>query len=281
MTNKTCLITGSSSGIGKATAFELAKQGCNLILLCRNKERGEEALNYISQVNPHGNHELYLADLSDFEDIRNCAGEIKSKHKQLDVLINNAGVFKSVRELNKNGIEIQFAVNYLAPFLLTNLLLDILKKADSARIITIGSISHYTGRMHFNDISFRKRYNGLIAYDQSKLALVLFTYELARRLQETKVTANCADPGRVNTHIGNKESQGIFKWLWILNKPILRSVESGANTLVYLAASDSCSKISGRYFKNCREVRSSKATYNKELARRLWDLSSEWTSLTR
>lgn len=280
MNNKTCLITGSSSGIGKETAFELSKQGFNLVLLCRNKKRGEEALNYISQVNHHGNHGLFLTDLSDFDDIRNCVADIKSKYKQLDVLINNAGTFQSVRKLNKKGVEIQFAVNYLAPFLLTNLLLDILKKTDDARIINIASISHYTGRIHLEDISLSKRYNGLKAYEQSKLALVLFTYELARRLQETNITANCADPGRVNTHIGNKESHGIFKWLWILNKPILRSVKSGANTPVYLAASDFGRKNSGKYFKNCKEVRSSKASYNEELARKLWDLSSILTSLT-
>lgn len=281
MKNKTCLITGSSSGIGKVTAFELSKQGFNLILLCRNKQRGEEAMNYISQVNRQGNHELFLADLSDFDDIRNCVREIKSKYKQLDVLINNAGTFQSVRKLNKDGVEIQFAVNYLAPYLLTNLLLDILKESDCARIINVASISHYTGRIHFEDISFiNSRYNGLKAYEQSKLALVLFNNELARRLKETNITANCADPGRVNTHIGNKESQGIFKWLWILNKPILRSVESGANTLVCLAASDSGRINSGKYFKNCKEVRSSKTSYNEEIARKLWNLSSRLTSLT-
>lgn len=280
MKNKTCLITGASSGIGKATAFELSKQGFNLILLCRNKKRGEEALNYISQGNQQGNHELFLTDLSDFDDIRNCVRDIKSKYKQLDVLINNAGIFQTIRKLNKNGIEIQFAVNYLAPYLLTNLLLDILKESDSAQIINIASISHYMGKIHFEDISFSKRYNGLKVYEQSKLALVLFTYELAKKLQETNITANCADPGRVNTHIGNKESHGIFKWLWILNKPILRSVESGAKTSVYLAVSDFGKKNSGKYFKNCKEVRSSKASYNEELARKLWDLSSELTSLT-
>ena len=280
MNNKTCLVTGASSGIGKATALELSKQGFDLILLCRNKERGEEALNYISQVNRQGNHRLFLTDLSDFDGIRNCVREIKSKYKQLDVLINNAGTFQTDRKLNKNGIEIQFAVNYLAPYLLTNLLLDILKKSDSARIINVASLSHYMGRIHFDDISFSKRYDGLRVYEQSKLALVLFTYELARKLKETNITANCADPGRINTHIGNKESHGIYKWLWILNKPILRSVERGAKTSVYLATSDFGGKISGKYFKNCKEVKSSKASYNEELARKLWDLSSKLTSIT-
>ena len=278
MKNKTCLITGSSSGIGKAIAFELSQQGYNIIQLCRNKKGGEEALNYISQGNRQGNHQLFITDLSDFDGIRNCAREIKSKYKQLDVLINNAGTFQSVRKLNNNGIELQFAVNYLAPYLLTNLLLDMLKKSDSARIINIASLSHYMGRIHFEDISFSKRYDGLRVYEQSKLALVLFTYELARKLKETNITANCADPGRVNTHIGNKESHGIYKWLWILNKPILSSVESGAKTAVYLATSDFGGKNSGKYFKNCKEVKSSKASYNEALALKLWDLSSKLTS---
>ena len=279
MANETCLITGSSSGIGKAIAFELSKLGFNLILLCRDKNRGEEALDYISRVPHPGNHELVLADLCDFESIKECIRTIKSKYKQLDVLINNAAVFRSDRKLNKNGIELQFAVNYLAPYLVTNLLLDILKKSESARIINMASTSHYPGRIHFEDISFTKRYNGLKAYEQSKLALVLFTYELARRLQGTNISANCADPGRINTHIGDKESDGIFKWLWILNKPILKSVESGAKTPVYLATSDSGKYNSGKYFKNCKEVKSSKSSYNEELARKLWDLSSKLTLL--
>lgn len=280
MKNRTCLITGASSGIGKVTALELSKHGFNIILLCRDKKKGEEAKKYISEVNKEGYHELFLADMSDFDEIRNCVRDIKSKYNQIDVLINNAGTFQSIRKLNKNGVELQFAVNYLAPYLLTNLLLDILQKSDDARIINVASISHYTGRIHFKDISFiNRRYNGLKAYEQSKLALVLFTYELARRLKTTNIKANCADPGRVNTHIGNKESHGIFKWLWILNKPILRSVETGARTLVYLTDSDTGRKNSGKYFKNCKEVRSSKASYNADLARKLWDVSSRLISL--
>jgi len=273
MQNRTCLITGSSSGIGKATAIELSRQGFNVILLCRNKNKGEEALNDVVQVNRLGHHELILADLSDMDDVRKCGIKIKSKYQQLDVLINNAGTFQSARKLNKDGIELQFAVNYLAPFLLTNLLLDILKTSTSARIINLASLSHYRGRMHFEDISFRSKYNGLKAYEQSKLALVLFTYELARRIRETTISVNCADPGRVNTHIGNKESSGIWKWLWILNKPLLKSVEKGAKTSVYLATSDFVKEHSGQYFKNCKEVRSSEASYNNELASKLWNLS--------
>ena len=168
----------------------------------------------------------------------------------------------------------------MGPFLLTQLLLDSLLKSENARIINLSSSSHYRGRIKIDDINFFNRsYNGLIAYEQSKLANVLFTYELAEILKDKGITVNCVDPGRVNTHIGDKYSSGIFKYLWILNKPLLVPVEKGASTSIYLATSKEVTETTGKYFKNSKPKRSSKRSYDKEMAKRLWLLSTELTEI--
>ena len=279
MKNKVCLVTGGNAGIGKATALGLAKLGAIVVLVCRNKSEGEKTIQTISEVSQTSGHKLLNADLSDFDSIRRCANDFKKQFNRLDVLINNAGAFYTKRQYTRNNVEMQFSVNHLAPFLLTNLLLEVLLKCDNARIINVTSFSHYFGKIFFDDLFFEKKYNGLRAYEQSKLANVLFTYELARKLKDTGVTVNCVDPGRVNTHIGNKNASGIYKFLWILNKPLLISPERGAETSIYLASSKEVDGITGKYFYKCKLKRSSKRSYDETMAKRLWKVSSEFTCL--
>ena len=280
MKNKNCLITGGNAGIGKATAIGLAKLGATVILLCKDNIKGEETLKELSKINNSEEHKLLIADLSNFNSIRKCVVEFERIFNKLDVLINNAGIFLTKLELTENNIEKQFAVNHLGPFLLTHLLLNSLLKSENGRIINLSSTSHYRGKIRFDDPNFLNRgYNGLIAYEQSKLANVLFTYELAEILKDKGVTVNCVDPGRVNTHIGNKYSSGIFKYLWILNKPLLVPVEKGAETSIYLAYSNEVNETTGKYFKNRKPKKSSRRSYDKDMAKRLWLVSAELTGI--
>lgn len=282
MKNKICLITGGNAGIGKATAIGLAKMGATVVLVCRNKVQGEETVQTLSKISEPNVHKLLLADLSDFDSIRACVDEFKKQFNRLDVLINNAGVFFTELQFTRNNIEMQFAVNHLAPFLLTQLLTDTLVKSGKTRILNLSSVSHYFGKIHFDDLFFEKRkYNGLKAYEQSKLANVLFTNELARILKDTEVTVNSIDPGRVNTHIGNKNASGIYKYLWILNKPTLISPERGAATSIYLATSKEVEHVSGKYFKRSKVKRSSKISYEETIAKRLWEVSAELTGMDK
>lgn len=282
MKNKICLITGGNAGIGRATAIGLAKLGSTVVLLCKDKLKGEETIKKLSEISESKQHKLLVGDLSVFQSIRTCVEEFEKHFDRLDILINNAGIFLTERQLIENRIEKQFAVNHLGPFLLTQLLLSSLMKSENARIINLSSTSHYFGKMRFDDLFFVKRkYNGLKAYEQSKLANVLFSYELARTLKDYGITVNCVDPGRVNTNIGNKYSSGILKYLWILNKPILVSVEKGSATSIYLATSKEVDEVTGKYFKNRKEKKSSKRSYDKKIAKRLWQISTELTGATK
>jgi NAD(P)-dependent dehydrogenase (short-subunit alcohol dehydrogenase family) len=202
MQGKVCMVTGSNSGIGKETALGLAQMGATVVMVCRNRARGEAAQSDIKTKS--GNHavDLLLADLSSQQSIRQLVENFKQHYTQLHVLINNAGVFMLTRRATVDGLEMMFAVNYLAPFLLTNLLLDMLKASAPARIVSVSSGAHEAGYIKMDDLQAERHYRPMRAYGQSKLALVLFTYELARRLEGTGVTANCLHPGFVATSIG-------------------------------------------------------------------------------
>ena len=278
MKNKICLITGANAGIGKTTALGLAKLGARVVMVSRNKEMGEEALKEIASESGNENIDLLTADLASFASIRKLAEEIRSRYDKLDVLINNAGIFMSELQYTEDKIEMQWGVNHLAPFLLTHLLMDTLKKASSARIVNVSSRVHFRGVINFDDLNMTSRYDGLKAYSQSKLANVLFTSELAERLQGTGVTANCLHPGGVRTHFVDKNASGIYKVGWILLKPFMISPSQGAETSVYLASSEEVEGVTGKYFDKCKPRRSSRISYDKDVAKRLWEVSEELTA---
>ena len=304
MKNKICLITGANAGIGKFTAMGLAKSGAKVIMVSRNKEKGQKALQEIVEKTGNNQVELLTADFASFESVKKLALEFLSKYNKLDVLINNAGTFFSELQYSKDGIEMQFAVNHLAPFLLTNLLLDTLKKSSSSRIINVSSKLHYRGSMDFDDLylkaqsaerlahgvlrhapcalrsAHKKGYDGLKAYCQSKLANVLFTYELSRRLEGTGITVNCLHPGGVRTGLANKNASGIYKIGWIFIKPFMISPVTGAKTSIYLASSNEVEGITGKYFDKCKPQRSSRISCDREIAGRLWEVSEELTGIS-
>ncbi len=277
MKGKVCLLTGSSQGIGKATAVGLARLGATLILPVRDLARGEAVLAEIRALGEKTDVTLMQADLSSQASIRKLAEEFLQRHERLDVLINNAGGINMKRQLSPDGLELTFATNHLGYFLLTNLLLDRLKRSAPARIINVASNSHLRGRIDFDDLQGEKNYEGWRAYGQSKLANVLFTYELSRRLAGTGTTANCLHPGVVATGFGH--NQGYLGVLVKLGAPFLMSPEKGARTTLYLATSPEVEGITGKYFVRCKQVRSSPASYDEEAARRLWQISAQLTNL--
>jgi NAD(P)-dependent dehydrogenase (short-subunit alcohol dehydrogenase family) len=278
MQGKICLVTGSTSGIGRVTALELAKMGATVVLACRDKSKGETTRDDIKAQNSNASVDMLLADLSSQQSVRQLARDFTDRYSRLDVLVNNAGGVFLRRSTTVDGLERTFAVNYLAPFLLTNLLLDTLKASAPARVVTVSSGVHQGAIINFNDLQGEKGYRGLRAYGQSKLATILFTHELAKRLQGTNVTANCLHPGMVASNFG----QGNGPVLSLLIKLALRtgiSPEKGAETSVYLASSPEVEGVTGKYFSNCKEVHSSKESYDDAAGQRLWEISAELTNL--
>jgi retinol dehydrogenase 14 len=255
--------------------------GASVVMVGRDRGRGEAALAEIKEKSANASVDLMLADLSSQEQIRRLAGEFKEAYPRLDVLINNAGLFRSKRIATADGLEMTFAVNHLAYFLLTKLLLDVLKASASSRIVNVASGDHNNGTIDFDDLQGEKGYKGPKAYSQSKLADVLFTYELARRLEGTGVTANCLHPGGripVRTNFGSGVS-GVFGFMVTALRPFMIGPEKGAETSIYLASSPEVEGLSGRYFVKKAEARSSDVSYDKRLAKRLWEVSADLTNL--
>lgn len=275
---KVYLVTGANSGIGKATALGLARRGAKVVMVCRDRGRGEVAREEISKRSGNELVNLLIADLSSQRAIWQLAKEFKSKYHRLDVLVNNASVIHGTRRVTEDGLEATFAVNHLAHFLLTNLLLDILKATAPSRIVNVSSTAHRRGTIDFEDLQGEIKYSGIRAYRQSKLANVLFTYELAKLLEGSGVTVNCMHPGITVTSIG-KDVSRVMRLLLRLIKPLLISPEEGAETVVYLSSSLSLEGITGKYFAKKTLVTSSKQSYSREVASRLWDVSSELTNL--
>jgi len=281
MGEKVCLITGATSGIGRATAIGLAHMGARVVMVGRDQGKGEAALAEIKEKTTNPSVDLMLADLSSQEEIRRLAVEFNETHPRLDVLINDAGLFRSERITTADGLETTFAVNHLAYFLLTNLLLDVLKTSAPSRIVNVSSGDHTNGTIDFDDLQGEKGYKGPKAYSQSKLANVLFTYELARRLEGTGITANCLHPGGrvpVRTNFGSGVS-GVFGVMVRSLRPLMISPEKGADTSISLASSPEVEGLSGRYFVKKAEARSSDVSYDERLARRLWEVSAQLTKL--
>lgn len=277
MSEKVILVTGANSGMGKATAAKLADTGARVIMLCRDMARGEAALREVSEQNSARKLELMLCDLGDMRDIRRFTDEFKERYGRLDILVNNAGVITLDRRETKDGFELQFGVNHLGHFLLTLRLIDIMPEHSGARIVVVGSGAHKAGRIHFNDINLKKDYNVVSAYGQAKLANLLFTRELAKRLDGKGITVNCAHPGAVATSMGVDRKTGFGKTITGLLKPLFQTPELGSRTALYLALDPAVRDITGEYFYKCKRAKSSKASKNEELARELFELSEKLT----
>jgi NAD(P)-dependent dehydrogenase (short-subunit alcohol dehydrogenase family) len=271
MQNKNVLITGGNAGIGLATAIDLAKKGANIFIVSRSEEKAKEAVQKINAENGNANAKYFLADLSSQKSIRALAEAVKKEITVLDVLINNAGGVFPDFKLSDDGLEMTIATNHFAYFLLTNLLLDLVKKSDYARIVNVSSGSHYKGKIDLASFTENKGYFILKAYEQSKLANVLFTQELAERLAATNVTVNALHPGFVKTDIGKKGTQWYASLFWTISSNLTAiSVEDGAKTSIYLASSDTVKNVSGKYFDKCKEKTPAPLAADKALQKQLW-----------
>ena len=277
MESKIILITGANSGIGKATATALAEMGAHVVMMSRDLVKGEKARQEVIRVSKNNQVDLMQCDLASMISIRRFATEFIAKYPRLDVLINNAGIFTDPRMETADGFEYQIGVNHLGHFLLTQLLLDLLKKSSPARIINVSSGAHFGGKIDFDDLHLHHKYSAWKSYAQSKLANVLFTYELAHRLSGTGITVNCLHPGFVNTRFAyNRESEKP-NWLIKLAKPFTIPPAHGAETSIYLAASPEVEGVTGKYFAKRKEKASSRASYDLVVAEKLWNLSKAFT----
>jgi NAD(P)-dependent dehydrogenase (short-subunit alcohol dehydrogenase family) len=280
MSGRTCIVTGATSGIGRMTAFGLARLGATLGLVCRDRARAEATVAEIARETGNRDVSVFIADLSSQAEIRRVAAELLARYPAIHVLVNNAGVVHMTYSTTVDGIETVFAVNHLAYFLLTELLLERLTASAPARIVNVASDAHkFTKGIDFDDLGHEKSYSWIPVYGQSKLANVLFTRELARRLEGTGVTVNSLHPGAVATGLG-KNNGRLATFLIKLLSPFFRSPERGAETSVYLATDPAVANVSGRYFAKCREARPSAAASDVAVARRLWEVSERLTRPT-
>lgn len=275
---KICLITGATSGIGEVTAHALARQGATTLIVSRNKEKGERVRAEIVERTRNEDVHVYFADLSSQKDIRKLAGQVKTDHPRIDVLVNNAGGIFDTRILTVDGFELTLALNHLGGFLLTNLLLEMLRAAPSARIVNVSSQAHQFGTMKFGDIQYEHGYSPMKSYARSKAANILFTYELARRMAGTPVTVNTLHPGAVRTNFG-KQLSGIAGFVFKRLDIFMRSAEKGAETVIWLASAAEVEGITGKYFLDKKEIRSSSLSYNEGVARHLWEVSAQMTGI--
>src|SRR5215813_3842049 len=278
MNEKICLVTGANSGIGKVTAKVLAAGGATVIMVCRNRGKGEAARGEIVKETRNENIDLLIVDFSDLGQIRNLAADVKAKYPRLDTLVNNAGTYFSKRTITADGYETTFAVNHLGYFLLTVELLDLLKSSAPTRIVNVGGDAYMYGNIDFDDLNIENGYDGWKAYKQSKLANLLFTYELARRLEGTGVTANCMHPGVVGTNIFNNFG-GLGGKIVRLFTPFMRTPEKGADTVIWLATSLEVEGVTGKYFVDRKEQATNPESRDTAIAARLWDVSERMCSL--
>ena len=278
MKGKVVVVTGANSGMGKIIATDLAKKGCTLIMVCRIREKPNVALNEVSGKSKNPNIDLMTTDLSSQKEIRDLANKIKEKYPTIDILINNAGCMSFGYEETEDNIERTFATNHLAYFLLTNLLLDNLKNSKEARIINVSSEASKSAKINFEDLNLKKDYSTFKAYAQSKLANILFTYELTRRLP-TNIKVNCVHPGNVpNTKLG--QGSNIFKkYIETIPQHLILTPEEGADTTIWLASSDEAKEITGKYLYKRQPIQSNSLSHDVEIAKRLWEVSEELTKL--
>lgn len=278
MKNKICLITGATSGIGQATAMGLAKMGATVVVVGRDKERAQATVARIKRETGNPNVDYLLADLSAQSQIRHLAQGFQSRYQRLDVLVNDAAAIHFFRQISVDGIEMTFALNHLAYFLLTNLLLDTLKASAPARVVNVASNSHYGQHLDFDNLELKHGYNPLRAYGRSKLCNLYFTYELARRLQGIGVTVNAMHPGFVATNMGANNGWLVKLFLPLIHRNSL-TPKQGASTAVYLASSPDVEGVTGKFFVRERERKSDPVSYDESVARRLWEVSEKMTQV--
>jgi NAD(P)-dependent dehydrogenase (short-subunit alcohol dehydrogenase family) len=279
MNGKTCLVTGATAGIGEVTACELARMGARVLLVSRDPQRCAETTGRIREKTGNSAVEYLTADLSSQAQVRRLSQEIRQRCDRLDVLVNNAGAIFMRRQESEDGIEMTWALNHLSYFLLTNLLLDLLKDSAPARIVNVSSDAHRGAKINFNDLEAKRGYSGFPVYGRSKLANILFTFELARRLEGTGVTANALHPGFVATRFAKNNGLLVTLGLDVIYRFFALSPEQGARTSLYLAASPEVEGISGKYFVKERSVKAASAAYDQETAQRLWQVSAEMVGL--
>jgi NAD(P)-dependent dehydrogenase (short-subunit alcohol dehydrogenase family) len=272
MDGKTALVTGASSGIGKATAARLAALGARVVMVSRTEARGVKARDEMLRTTAGADIDLLVADLSTTAAIRRLAGEFQSKHSRLDVLINNAAILTSRRRLTPEGLEMQFFVNHLAYFLLTGLLLDTLRASEPSRVVNVASTAQSSGLIDFDDLQLSRNYRGWQAYANTKLMNVAFTYELARRLDGTRVTVNCLHPGVIHTNLLRNFSS-VLQLAWHASGRFFKQPEDGAETPVYLASSPEVASVTGQYFRYRKTLGTCAQSYDREVQRRLWEES--------
>lgn len=275
---KICIVTGANSGIGKVTAQKLADAGATVILACRNTEKATIVRQEIQQKNKEAKVDSIPCDLASFASIRAFVQTFQSRYSQLHLLINNAGLFSMQREETQDGFEMTFGTNHLGPFLLTNLLLPLIQKSAPARIINVSSAMHHRGKISFDDLQSQQSYNGIQAYSDSKLANVLFTCELARRLEKDGITVNCLHPGMVATNIWPGQ-----KWYLTLGSAVIRCFarkpEKGAKTTLFLALSDDVASVTGKYFVDEKIRHTSRLAQQEDIQKQLWTVSEQLTQL--
>lgn len=275
MSNRIALVTGATAGIGKETARGIAETGATVVLVARNKAKGEAVARELKNSTKNERIDLLTADLSSLSEIRRCADEFKAKYDRLEILVNNAGAIFDQREATADGLEMTFALNHISYFLLTNLLLDVIKQNSPARIVSVSSKAHSFGKIEFNNLQSEKKFSKLGSYANSKLMNVLFTYELARRLKDTNVTANCLNPGAVASDFG-KDLSGLFSlFVKLGRKTFFISPKKGAETSIYLATSPEIEGVTGKYFDEKKAVPSLEISSDESLQKRLWKISEE------
>jgi len=277
MHGKTIVITGATSGIGAAAAYSLARRGGRIVFIARDRQRGQTTLAKLRSIAPQSDHQVHYADLSRIEEMKRVATDIATREQRIDVLINNAGILANSRQVTLDGLEVTFAVNHLAYFIVTHLLRD--RLAPNARIVNTASRAHARGNIVFDDLQSARRYAGFEVYSMTKLCNVLFTRELAKRLAGTNITVNCLSPGFVASRWG-ANSGGLMQHVLSVGKVFARSPDKGAETLVYLASADDVANVTGGYFHDCKLIEPSAQAKNAECAQRLWEVSAKLAGLS-
>ncbi|PIK56141.1 putative retinol dehydrogenase 13-like isoform X3 [Apostichopus japonicus] len=285
---KTVLITGANTGIGKETAIDLAKRGAKIIIACRSVPKAEAAQAEIIEFSGNRNVSVMELDLASLESIRQCAEKINKELSRLDIIINNAGVMTCPRWMTKDGFELQFGTNHLGHFLFTNLLLDLIKKSSPARIVNLSSMAHQNGDIHFDDLMLEKDYTPLKSYCQSKLANVLFSRELARRLEGTSVTTYSVHPGGVDTEL-QRHMTTSWPWLGIplailgpfVRRFMVKSAVEGAQTTIHCAVDEKAGQETGLYYSDCKVKKPLPKAEDEAIARKLWEVSAELVGLEK